>query len=225
MQSSIILSLNSFMASSPLLIKIVPILADIFVFSYPLYLIYLYFFTHDSIARWQRLWHKPTDRQHKPTDRQHKHIALSILSSFIGSVIVNYSIKAFIEQPRPYQVLDLLINPKESLILNAIPTDSFPSDHAAVGATIAIAILLWGYKTKNKSLIIAWWVFVGFALIMDICRITMGVHRPIDIIAGIVIGIVVSLILSFSHSLILPVYNRIISLQEKIFWLVSSQKR
>ena len=218
MQSSIILSLNSFMASSPLLIKIVPILADIFVFSYPLYLIYLYFFTHDSIARWQRLWHKPADRQHK-------HIALSILSSFIGSVIVNYSIKAFIEQPRPYQVLDLLINPKESLILNAIPTDSFPSDHAAVGATIAAAVLIRGYQTKNKSLIIAWWVFVGFALIMDICRITMGVHRPIDIIAGIVIGIVVALILSCFHSLMLPLYNWLISLQEKIFWLLSSQKR
>ncbi|MBP7884615.1 phosphatase PAP2 family protein [Patescibacteria group bacterium] len=144
----IILTLNSLMASSPLLIKIVPILADIFVFSYPLYLIYLYFFTHDSISRWQRL-------RHTATDRQHKYIALSTLFSFIGSIIVNYIIKAFIEQPRPYQVLDLAIDPKESLILSSIPTDSFPSDHAAVGASIAIAILIRGYRTDNKKIIIA----------------------------------------------------------------------
>lgn len=214
----IILTLNSLMASSPLLIKIVPILADIFVFSYPLYLIYLYFFTHDSISRWQRL-------RHTATDRQHKYIALSTLFSFIGSIIVNYIIKAFIEQPRPYKVLNLLINPKESLILNSIPTDSFPSDHSAVGATIAVAILIQAYKTKQKRLIIAWWIFACFALIMDISRITIGVHRPIDIIAGIVIGTIVALILSFSHSLILPLYDWLISLQEKIFWLVSSQKR
>lgn len=214
----IILTLNSLMASSPLLIKIVPILADIFVFSYPLYLIYLYFFTHDSISRWQRL-------RHTATDRQHKYIALSTLFSFVGSVIVNYIIKAFIEQPRPYQVLHLLIDPKESLILNSIPTDSFPSDHAAVWASIAIAILIRGYRINNKKLIIAWWIFVCFALIMDISRITMGVHRPIDIIAGIVIGIAVAFSLSYFYSFILPFYNWLISLQEKIFWLLSSQKR
>ncbi|MBP7884614.1 hypothetical protein KAZ93_00210 [Patescibacteria group bacterium] len=52
---------------------------------------------------------------------------------------------------------------------------------------------------------------------MDISRITIGVHRSIDIIAGIVIGTTVALILSFSHTLILPLYNRLISLQEKIF--------
>lgn len=218
MQSSLILSLNALMASSSVLTALVPILADIFVFSYPLYLIYLYFFTHDSISRWQRLWHKSTDRQHKQ-------IALSIFFSFVGSVIVNYIIKAFIEQPRPYQVLDLTLNPKESLILNSIPTDSFPSDHAAVWASIAVAVLIWWYKTANKKMIIAWRVFVIFALIMDICRISMGIHRPIDIFAGTIIGAAASLILFFSHSFCLSFYNRIISLQEKIFWLLSGQKR
>lgn len=219
MQSSLILSLNALMSSSSVLTALVPILADIFVFSYPLYLIYLYFFTHDSIiSRWQRLWHKSTDRQHK-------YIALSVFFSFVGSIIINYIIKAFVEQPRPYQVLDLTLNPKESLILNSIPTDSFPSDHAAVWASIAVAVLIWWYKTANKKLIIAWRIFAVFALIMDICRITIGVHRPVDIAAGIVIGLIASLFLFFSFQLFLPLYNWIISLQEKIFWLLSSQKR
>ena len=135
MQSEIILSLNTRMASSSLLSSLIPILSDIFVFSYPLYLIYLYFFTHDTMSRWERL-------RHRTSDREHKYTALTILSSFVGSIIVNYIIKAFVEQPRPYQVLDLVINPKESLILNSIPSDSFPSDHAAVSMTIAITTLL-----------------------------------------------------------------------------------
>jgi len=134
MQNEIILTLNSIMAFSDILTKIIPILGDIFVFTYPLYLLYLYFFNNE-ISRWNSLWNKNSDRQHK-------YNALTILFSFVGSIIVNYIIKAFVQQPRPYKVLDLAINPKESLILNSIPSDSFPSDHAAVGMTIAICVLL-----------------------------------------------------------------------------------
>ncbi len=87
------------------------------------------------MSRWKKL-------RHKNSDREHKYNALTILFSFVGSIIINYLIKAFVQQPRPYQVLDLAINPKESLILNSIPSDSFPSDHAAVGMTIAITTLI-----------------------------------------------------------------------------------
>ncbi len=133
MQNETILTLNSIMASSEILTKIIPILADIFVFTYPLYLVYLYF-SNSKISRWNSLWNKNSDRQHK-------YNALTILSSFVLSIIVNYIIKAFIEQPRPYQILNLMINPKESLLLNSIPSDSFPSDHAAVSMAIAITTL------------------------------------------------------------------------------------
>jgi hypothetical protein len=75
MQNEIILSLNARMASSSLLTGLIPILSDIFVFSYPIYLIYLYF-THDSISRWEKIWHRHTDRQQK-------YNALSILFSFV----------------------------------------------------------------------------------------------------------------------------------------------
>ena len=135
MQSQIILSLNAWMASSPTLTMILPILADIFVFTYPVYLIYLYFFTHDNINRWKRFWKKSNDREHK-------YQALSIFIAFITAILINYSIKLFVSEPRPYHVLNLAINPKESLLLNTIPVDSFPSDHAAVGLTIALSTLI-----------------------------------------------------------------------------------
>jgi hypothetical protein len=51
-------------------------------------------------------------------------------------------------------VLDLAINPKESLMIKHIPADTFPSDHAAVGMTIAIAVLILGYRTGDRKTII-----------------------------------------------------------------------
>jgi undecaprenyl-diphosphatase len=213
MQSSIIISLNTRMASSSLLTTLIPVLSDIFVFSYPLYLIYLYFFTHDTMWRWKKI-------RHRTSDRQHKYVALTIFSSFIGSLIINYIIKAFVEQPRPYQVLDLAINPKESLILNSIPSDSFPSDHAAVSMTIAISTLIMWYTTHNKKMITTWRVFLCFALIMDISRITIGVHRPIDIIIGSIIGVIVAYLITkptINTRLISKIYNPIINFQEYIF--------
>ncbi len=216
MQPSIILSLNARMASSPLLTTVIPILWDIFVFSYPLYLIYLYFFTHDTMSRWEKL-------RHKNSDREHKYNTLTILGSFVGSIIINYIIKAFVQQPRPYQVLDLAINPKESLILNSIPSDSFPSDHAAVGMTIAISVLLLWYQINNKKIITTWRIFLGFALIMDVARITIGIHRPVDIIMGSIIWAFVAYIItrpSINTRLSDKIYNPIIAFQEYLFSLI-----
>lgn len=201
------------MASSLFLTRIIPLLADIFVFSYPIYLIYLYFFTEDKISRWKKLLYKNANRLHK-------YNALTILFSFIWSIGINYIIKSFIEQPRPYQILQLTINPKESLILNSIPTDSFPSDHAAVGMTIAITTLLLGYHHKNKKITIIWRIFLCFALIMDISRITIWVHRPVDIVAGSVIWAIVAMIINYNPIqkwLSTYIFDPIINLQEYIF--------
>ncbi|USN57586.1 MAG: phosphatase PAP2 family protein [Candidatus Peribacteria bacterium] len=65
--------------------------------------------------------------------------------------IVNYIIKSFIHRPRPYVALDLPV-PTEELALSSIPTDSFPSDHAAVSMTIAATLLFRGYRTKNRGI-------------------------------------------------------------------------
>jgi len=215
MQNEIILTLNSIIASSDILTNIIPILGDIFVFTYPLYLLYLYFFNNE-ISRWNSLWNKNSDRQHK-------YNALTILFSFVGSIIVNYIIKAFVQQPRPYQILNLMINPKESMILHSIPSDSFPSDHAAVGMTIAISTLIMWYTTHNKKIITIWRIFLGFALIMDVSRITIGVHRPVDIIMGSIIWAFVAYIItrpSINKRLGDKIYNPLITFQEYLFNLI-----
>lgn len=159
MQSDIIISLNTFIASSPRLSSLITIASDIFVFSYPVYLVYLYLFTHDQIRRWQKL-------RHRHSTRQHKYHALNIFSSFVGIFIVNYIIKAFVTQPRPFLVIDLLYNPQEALILNKIPTDAFPSDHAAASMTMAVATLIRAYRTDNRQMKIIGRCFLCFSGVM-----------------------------------------------------------
>lgn len=217
MQASLILALNTRMATSPFLTTLISILSDIFVFSYPLYLIYLYFFSHDAqLSRWQKLRHKTDDHQHKLN-------ALTILASFIRVIIINYIIKFFYYEHRPFEILSLPHNPQEALILHKLPVNSFPSDHAAVGMTIAVTTLLLGYQQNNKNMITIWRILLVFALIMDVSRITIGVHRPLDILAWSVIGIVIAFI--GTNTTILKrcsdkVYTPLIHFQEKIFWLL-----
>ena len=83
MQEQIILSLNTWMASSTFFSNIIPILSDIFVFSYPIYLVYLYFVAHDHQQRRKKIFLKTQQLQHK-------YDALLIFFSFVGSVVVNY---------------------------------------------------------------------------------------------------------------------------------------
>ena len=213
MQEQIILSLNTWMASSTFFSNIIPILSDIFVFSYPIYLVYLYFVAHDHQQRRKKIFLKTQQLQHK-------YDALLIFFSFVGSVVVNYILKAFVQQERPYKLIDLALNPKESLILNTIPTDSFPSDHAAVSMSIAIAVLCLWYQDNDTKKIIIWRTFFVFSMIMNVSRITIGVHRPVDIIAGCGIGWLVAFVLTRSeikNRMSTHISKPLINLQENIF--------
>ncbi len=63
---------------------------------------------------------------------------------------------------------------------------SFPSGHATFFMALAVSIFL-----SHKK---AGYVFIGFALLIGISRIVAGVHFPVDILAGYVLGALVSLL-------------------------------
>lgn len=213
MQETIILTLNNMMASSPLLITLIPILGDVFVFSYPVYLLYLYFSHTKNMSRWKKIFHISEEKTQKNN-------ALTIFFAAATGVIMNYIIKFFVTEQRPYHVIDLAVNPKESLILKNIPTDSFPSDHATVGMSIALTTLILGYRYHNTQMIKIGWIFIAFTLIMNISRITIGVHRPADIIWGMGVGIISALLLTYApvyHFLTKKIYTPVMKFQEYIF--------
>jgi undecaprenyl-diphosphatase len=99
-----------------------------------------------------------------------------LLSSLLARGIFASIFKKFLESPRPFKELNL-----EPLI-TPINGASFPSGHASLLFGLAFAIFIF-----NKS----WgsWL-IGLSFINGIARIFTGIHWPIDILGGIVVGFI-----------------------------------
>ncbi len=199
-----LLHMHQRMNSNSTLLHRTPIFADIRVLSYPLLLVGLYCYG-----------------RHKNT-KTHKTIALYLFTTTIAVFIINYAIKAFIRKERPYLTL-WLTTPKEELLLNKIPSDTFPSDHAAVSAAIATWLLMRGIRNKKKAYVYLSIPFRGFSISMGISRIMIGIHRPTDIMMGRAIGIGMAVALN-EQKILQKRYNYTISIEEKITKYVFRKK-
>ena len=76
-----------------------------------------------------------------------------------------------------------------------LPVTSFPSDHAVVTFSIAMATLLLALRSHNKNLKIWSGFLFVFAVITGLCRIGTTVHRTTDILAGVVVGLLTPIVL------------------------------
>lgn len=99
----------------------------------------------------------------------------------VGGLILIYPviqlIRLFIQEPRPFLTFHLtpLITPPADL--------SFPSGHASFMGVIAAAFLI----TRSK-----WsWLFIFLALLVGFSRIYVGVHYPLDVLTGFVLGFLI----------------------------------
>lgn len=200
-----LLFLHQRMNGNKTLVHRAPVFADIRVFSYPILLTWLYCYG-----------------RYKHT-RKEKALALYLLLSATTVFIVNYVIKTLVDKERPYIAL-WLTTPKEELLLNNIPKDTFPSDHAAVSATIAMWLLLRWVKNKEKKYIYLSIPFRFFSLSMWTARIMIGIHRPTDIIVGRGIGIVVAITL-IQRKKIENSRNYLIALEEIIFKKIQKNRK
>ncbi|MBP9715165.1 MAG: phosphatase PAP2 family protein [Candidatus Pacebacteria bacterium] len=122
-------------------------------------------FNKDSVLRFRQKWSE-------------------IFTAFLaGGVawIVGAIIKNIIAEPRPFISLTEVVNlfPETGF--------AFPSQHAAFFTALAFSIYL-----QHKK---AGYFFLFFALFISIARIAGGVHYPIDILGGIILGILVAYII------------------------------
>ncbi len=101
------------------------------------------------------------------------HLAISLFSSFT----LNSGIKDFLKIPRPFEYNDLL----RRIDLTMSPGYSFPSAHAQMSSSMAVGITRYYRKIGVFCCILA--------LLIGISRIYLGVHTPVDICAGFVLGI------------------------------------
>jgi undecaprenyl-diphosphatase len=97
-----------------------------------------------------------------------------VFFSGVLAYIFSYILKYLFHTLRPFDVFPQ--------VYSLIPENgfAFPSSHATFFMALAVAIFFYHKK--------AGYVFMLFALLIGIARITAGVHFPIDILGGFVLG-------------------------------------
>ncbi len=98
-------------------------------------------------------------------------IGTSIGLAFILTVIIKITLAI----PRPF------LNGVDTLFIYG-GYNSFPSGHATIFAALCVSMFLF-HKVRG------WWFFAS-AIIIGVARIIAGVHYPIDILGGYIIGAV-----------------------------------
>jgi membrane-associated phospholipid phosphatase len=88
---------------------------------------------------------------------------------------LNLSLKAMFQQPRPFD-----FNP--ALQLTSAEGYGLPSGHAQSAVVVWGSIAAWAHKVWF------WAVAVGLMVLIGISRVYLGVHFPMDVLAGWAIG-------------------------------------
>lgn len=96
----------------------------------------------------------------------------------IIAILISIIIQQFIHLERP----EAHLSNSGRLLLSHIPDASFPSDHASVSFAFLFWLWFFGYKKT-------FWIYLPFALLMNISRIISWVHWPFDIVAWALIWV------------------------------------
>ena len=108
---------------------------------------------------------------------------LIVFFSAISAYLFQEILKTLFKFPRPFEVLPNV----HSLFMK---TDyAFPSGHATFYMALAVSIFFYHKK--------AGYIFMFFAFLIGIARITSGVHFPGDILAGFALGTLISYFVAF----------------------------
>ena len=183
--------------------NLAPMLADIFVVAYPIFLISIYLY---AIIKKKSLV---------------KQGAIYICIATFIAILINIWIQTFFYKERPIVVLNH-VEAEETLLHDILPTSSFPSDHAVVSMSVAVATLLWWLYIKRKFFVWSGIVFVIFSLVMTACRVLTLVHRPSDIFAWLFLWALIPSILMIRpirYALIRYVINPIIRFEQ---WFIGT---
>ncbi len=110
--------------------------------------------------------------------RKEKKLALLLVIGIIVGAIITYSIKYSIDRARPYDQIT------STRIVTPLEIDpSFPSEHAEM-SFFAATIISRFHPIYGKYL-------YAFSCIVGLSRIYVGVHFPLDVIGGAIVGIIV----------------------------------
>lgn len=109
--------------------------------------------------------------------KKKKEILLVFFSSFLA-YFSSEILKYLFHTVRPFLVLPNV----QALITES--SNAFPSGHSAFFSALAFSIFFLHKK--------AGYIFMSFAFLIGIARIIVGVHFPVDILGGLLLGAVVA---------------------------------
>ncbi|GAA5093977.1 undecaprenyl-diphosphatase [Bartonella acomydis] len=108
-----------------------------------------------------------------------RHVALSICISICIALFIGYLISLTYFHPRPF-----VVGLTTSLIQHRA-TASFPSNHALTIASYTATLYFYRYKISSR-------VAVVFLCLICWGRIFVGVHYPLDVVSGTILGTFIS---------------------------------
>ena len=146
--------------------NIAPIFADLPIFFLPLFL----------AGMWLYYTFKNLDNEGRKT-------LIHIFYACVIWMILSFIIKQFVDIERPEAYLEST----KSMLLGTIPEKSFPSDHATISFAFTISLLFTRFYKVG-------YIFLPLVIIMNLCRIVVWVHWPLDIFAGSILWILSALI-------------------------------
>jgi len=131
-----------------------------------------------------------------------KLVIIGIVAILITSIIVSL-LKISVAEPRPFITLKNI----HLLVIEKDPY-SFPSGHTANAFALATAFgLNWKIHIFKKNVRLIW-LLIPVAAIIGFSRIYIGVHYPVDVLVGGIIGITTGLIATKIGNIYLKNYNK-----------------
>ena len=120
--------------------------------------------------------------------RKAKKVAiLGLIALFLSNVAV-YFLKYIVAEPRPFLVLSHVHQ-----LISENEIYSFPSGHTTSSFAVATVIgLKYKLKVKNIKFRLIY-PLLAFAAIIGFSRVYIGVHYPLDVISGALIGTIFAL--------------------------------
>ena len=111
---------------------------------------------------------------------------IAAISLAVSALICNSLLKIIINRTRPYDAIEELV------LIAKMPHDSsFPSGHS--NASFAVACAITWCLSKNKKWIGV--ILIVVASIIAFSRMYVGAHYPTDVIAGIMLGTLTSILI------------------------------
>jgi len=122
--------------------------------------------------------------------RVRRFVCLAGLGLLVSDAVSTYLFKYTFLRVRPCTMLEGV-----RLLTGCTVSPSFPSNHAVNVSTLATLMAL--------SVRLLWVPVAATALLVAYSRVYVGVHYPIDVLAGCLLGIAIALLLSHGMSFLL----------------------